>query len=260
MPVTASSRPTPSRFTGSDGDVTNVTLPIQQQLDGSTVSAGSAPVPVATADPKLSAGYGIPAGIKLSGVVATRLTSYQITNAWGRGCFDAAISSPGGTVRGVHVQRTPLVRWGQRITTPDPHGGNDGGTVAASNAGHLTGVNTVQTWHTFLNTDNGWRTVEATLGAAIRAADYQGLLGHYAGDSRFSHRRHPQRAGSLPGQQPGRRLGYSERGRTDRSRVVRYPYQRGDNGRLRLCRAGAEWLRLRWIWRRLSRARLPRRT
>ena len=174
------------------------------------VSAGSAPVPVATADPKLSANYGIPARqSKLSGVVATRLTSYsdhQRLGPWLQRRFDRA---PKRRPSRVHLQRPRWSRRGQRIDArPDRR--ERRGTSTASNAGKLTGVNTIQTWHSFQNTDNGYRTVEATLGAAIRAADMKILLGHDCGDGGFRHRRHPQRAGPLPGDQPGRRLGYPE--------------------------------------------------
>ena len=42
--------------------------------------------------------------------------------------------------------------------------------IGDNNAGTLPGVVTINNLHSFINTDNGWRRVEAALGAAVRAA------------------------------------------------------------------------------------------
>ncbi|HSB53412.1 MAG TPA: hypothetical protein VLD58_03615, partial [Gemmatimonadales bacterium] len=107
----------------------------------------------------------------LSGSVNQTLPSYQPVIAWGRGCADGAITPPANSTC---LYNNP--RWfdGANETQADPAAGNQGSSATnLNNAGSLTGVTTINTPHSFLSVDNDWRAIEATLGGAIRAADFK---------------------------------------------------------------------------------------
>jgi hypothetical protein len=155
----------------SAGDTTRVTVPVQQNLDGTDVTGASPPATFATADSALSSTYSIPKGVSLSGQVNVTLPSYQPVVGWGRGCNDGAITVPANSTC---LYNNP--RWfdGVNETQADPAAGNQGATATnLNNAGKLTGVTTINTPHSFLSVDNDWRIIEATLGGAIRAADFK---------------------------------------------------------------------------------------
>jgi len=159
-------------ITAVTGDTTRVTVPVQQNIDGTDATAQSAPAPFTVADSALSANYGIPKGLRVSGQVNVTLPSYQPIIAWGRGCGDGAITVPAGSTC---LYNNP--RWfdGANETEANPAAGNLGsdGVTNFNNAGKLAGVATIQTPHSFLSVDNDWRAIEATLGGAIRAADFK---------------------------------------------------------------------------------------
>jgi hypothetical protein len=162
------------QVTASDGSQASITLPIQQDLSGADATATSSPAPFAIPDPGLLAKYHIPStGISIAGVLSASIPSYQPAIGWGRGCADGSIvpADPNDAC----LYNGP--RWFDTPAEPANPAASNKGTLGTSanfnNAGTLAGVTTVFTPHTLLNLDAGWRRVEAALGGAVRAADFQ---------------------------------------------------------------------------------------
>jgi hypothetical protein len=155
--------------TNGGGTTDTVSLQLIQTLDLSVPTAQSSPFPAATADPALSARFGIPPGYVQSGSVTTGVASYQPNVSWGRGCHVDALFGDNCTYNGP--------RWfaGENETKADPNAGNVAGSADATdnnNAGELPGVLTIQHPHSYQQTGGEFRTIEAALGGATRAADF----------------------------------------------------------------------------------------
>jgi hypothetical protein len=114
---------------------------------------------------------GVPAGFVQTGQITQGLVAYQRHTAFGRGCHidhlfgNAADCTYNGP------------RWfqGANETKIDPNAGNVGGTANATdnnNAGELPGVLTIQNPQSYHQLDGAYRAIEATLGGAVRAADF----------------------------------------------------------------------------------------
>jgi hypothetical protein len=156
--------------TGATGDTATFTIPIQQSTSISNTTAGGPPFQATTVDPALAARYGLNQTFVQSGQLNQGLVGYEATNGFGRGCFiDATI----GTKCGLNGPR-----WfsGANETRADPNSGNDlaGGATPSSvnNAGELPGVVTIQNPQSYTQVGGEYRTVEAFLGGATRAADF----------------------------------------------------------------------------------------
>ena len=160
-------------------DTVNIpSFAITPPLGSPNATATSAPFPVAVVDPNQAATYGVPSDFTFYGQISTSLTAYQITNSEGRGCADGTIVPPA---------LFPLCNWygprwfaGANESTANPNAGNDGGAgniPVLSNAGALPGINTIQWPSAFAQMGNNWRTIDAQLSAAIRAADIQVFWG-----------------------------------------------------------------------------------
>jgi hypothetical protein len=153
----------------ASGVLDTVTLGIAQPLDDSNVRVQSGPVQAATADPTLSAKFGVPAGFVQNGQVTQGLVGYQFAVGYGRGCFIDDIFGGNCEYNGP--------RWfsGANETKADPNAGNVAGSGDATdnnNAGELPGVLTIQHPQAYGQTSGAFRTIEAMLGSATRAADF----------------------------------------------------------------------------------------
>jgi hypothetical protein len=163
--------------TSSSGVLDTVDLLITQgaptAASGDTLSvAPSAPFPAATADAAQSARYDIPPGFVQNGQITQQLAVYQRTNAFGRGCHIEL----GGTMLGGNCTYNGP-RWfsGPNETKAHPNAGNVAGTGDATdnnNAGELPGVLTIQAAQAYNQLGAGYRIIEAALGGAVRAADF----------------------------------------------------------------------------------------
>ncbi len=154
--------------TSGGGALDTVNLQLTQTLDLTEPTAQSGPFPAATADPTLSARYGIPPGYVQSGIANLTIPSYQPASGWGRGCQVDGLFGDNCTYNGP--------RWfsGANETKADPNAGNVAGTSDATdnnNAGELPGVLTIQNPQSYHQTGAGMRAVEAILGSGTRAAD-----------------------------------------------------------------------------------------
>ncbi|HKV76381.1 MAG TPA: hypothetical protein VJN95_17815 [Gemmatimonadales bacterium] len=157
-------------------DVSFGLLPPVGFPDDATGSTG--PLPLAPVDRHQATLYGVDPGLKAPIDFRTSLTRYQITNSQGRGCFDGNVAPP---VFATCQFYGPRWFGGANESTPDPNAGNNPAGSTASNAGALTGVARIQWPSAFANYGNGFRQVDASLSAAIRAADfkfYWGTNGH----------------------------------------------------------------------------------
>jgi hypothetical protein len=159
-------------FTAATGDTANLTFSIQQQLDGSVASVQTPPTVFAQPNAALLARYGLPADTRAVGQIVAGIPSYQPSVAWGRACVDDIVPNRPSTS---NCNRNGP-RWfeGANESLADPAAGNTGPTTTNfNNAGQLTGVTTVYSPHSYINVDADWRAIEATLGGAIRAADFE---------------------------------------------------------------------------------------
>ncbi|HEY7479394.1 MAG TPA: T9SS type A sorting domain-containing protein [Gemmatimonadales bacterium] len=163
--------PTNYTFETSGGGTTDtVSVQITQTLDLTVPTAQSGPFPAAEADPALSARFGIPPGFIQSGTVTLGLASYQTASGWGRGCVIDALFGANCNYNGP--------RWfaGDNETKADPNAGNvnspTGGAADNNNAGELPGVLTIQNPQSYHQTSGNLRAIEAILGSATRAADF----------------------------------------------------------------------------------------
>jgi hypothetical protein len=147
------------------------TFALTPPLGSPNASATSAPFPVAKVDSAQAETYKVPTDFTFFGQVTTALTAYQITNSQGRGCADGAVTPPSAFPNCDFFGP----RWyaGTNESTPNPNAGNTGGVglPTQSNAGALPGINMINWPSSFGSMNNGWRAVDAQLGAAIRAAD-----------------------------------------------------------------------------------------
>ncbi len=165
-------------------DTLDLTFALLPPLGAPDATGSTGPLPLAPVDPHQAALYGVDPHIKGSINFSTSLTQYQTTNAQGRGCNDGTVTRPSGTSVAACQFFGP--RWfdGAAETFADPNAGNGPANVGgstASNAGSLTGVARIQWPSTFANYNNTWRNADASLSAAIRAADfkfYWGANGH----------------------------------------------------------------------------------
>jgi hypothetical protein len=160
--------------TGGAGAVFQFSIPVTQDqfdVENSNVSFFDA-VPV---DPALAARYGGNATFALRAEHAQRLAGNYYTNAWGRGCINAA---PGFDVGGGCNYNG--ARWfsGANETQDHPNAGNQansGGPAVPTNfnnAGALPGVAVIHQDLSYQTTNNIWRHIEGLLGGASRAADF----------------------------------------------------------------------------------------
>lgn len=157
--------------TASTGDTASVVLTMPMLLDGTDAVSETAPFLFAHPDDELLQRYGIPTTYNSLGVLRHAVPSYQPAVAWGRGCFDASIAIPAG----FNCLRN-AARWfeGANETAVHPAAANTGPTgTTFNNAGALTGVTTIYQPVSSNNLDTDYRTVEATMGAAARAADFE---------------------------------------------------------------------------------------
>jgi hypothetical protein len=167
--------------TTADGDTTTISFDLFQQFSAATATANTPPFPAATADSASSAAVGVPKGTLLTAFLVQRLTNYQVSNGWGRGCVDGSISR-GGKPAGSCSYNGP--RWfsGPNETKQNPNSDNNENGTAASfnNAGELPGVSRIFSMGALNSVDAGHRAVASALGSAIRAADmrvYWGTAG-----------------------------------------------------------------------------------
>jgi hypothetical protein len=151
------------------GVIDSVTLGIAQPLNNSNTTTLSGPVPAATADPALSAQFGVPAGFVQNGQITQGLVAYQRHTAFGRGCHGDDLFGGNCTYNGP--------RWfsGPNETKADPNAGNVAGTGDATdnnNAGELPGVATVWNPQSYNQITTGYRVIESMLAGGVRAADF----------------------------------------------------------------------------------------
>jgi hypothetical protein len=147
-----------------------------------TVTVEGAPFPAAEVDPTLASRFGISGitALPVAGVV--QFSNYQRTTSAARGCADGTVSeSPGPAGSNFCGYNGP--RWfaGANETKVDPNfdataAGNPPLTVG--NAGELPGVALIWSPQSHASTDAGWRAAEASLVAAVRAADYNVYWGN----------------------------------------------------------------------------------
>jgi hypothetical protein len=161
----------------STGTMDTVAVSVQQGAPtgaaGDTTSvATTSPFPAATVNAELAARYGVPPTFVQNALVTQRLAVYQRTNAWGRGCH---IEFGGTMLGGDCTYNGP--RWfsGANETKAHPNAGNVAGTGDATdnnNAGELPGVLTIQAAQSYNQHSATYRIIEAALGGAVRAADF----------------------------------------------------------------------------------------
>jgi hypothetical protein len=157
--------------TSSTGVLDTVSLSLAQPLDLDEVEAVSGPAPAGTTDPELSSRFGVPAGFVQLGQVDQGITGYQAHNAFGRGCFIDLLFGEDANC----AYNGP--RWfsGPNETKADPNFGNVGGSqdaTDANNAGELPGILTINNPQSYTQISGAYRTVEAILAGAVRAADF----------------------------------------------------------------------------------------
>jgi hypothetical protein len=155
----------------ASGQLDTVTVAITQPLADSNAQVRSVPFAAASANPELSARFGVPAGFIQTGELTQGLVAYQQHTAFGRGCHidhlfgESADCSYNGP------------RWfqGNNETRADPNAGNVAGSGDATdnhNAGELPGVLTIQHPQSYTQVGGEYRAVEAVLAGAVRAADF----------------------------------------------------------------------------------------
>ncbi len=159
-------------------DTLDVTFALLPPLGAPDATGSTGPLPLAPVDRHQATLYGVDPNLKGPLNFSTSLTQYQTTHAEGRGCTDGTITRPPSTTCQFFGPR-----WfdGLAETAADPNAGNNPAGSTLSNAGTLAGVARIQWPSTFANYNNTWRNVDASLSAAIRAADfkfYWGANGH----------------------------------------------------------------------------------
>jgi hypothetical protein len=160
--------------TSSTQQLDTISLLLQQNAPtsaaGDTASmAASGAFPAATADSEQSARFGVPPGFVQNGQIFQEIPVYQRTLAVGRGCHIEGILGDNCTYNGP--------RWfsGPNETKADPNAGNVAGTGNATdndNAGELPGVLTIQHPQAYNQVGGDFRSIEAVLAGATRAADF----------------------------------------------------------------------------------------
>jgi hypothetical protein len=158
--------------TSGAGASDTVTISLAQPLNLTTPSAPTGPFPAALTDPSLVSRFGIPAGYIQNGVVTQSITGYQVHNAFGRGChLDHLFGAEANC-----VYNGPRWFQGDNETKADPNAGNVAGSSDAAdnnNAGELPGVLTIQNPQSYNQVGADYRTIEAALAGAVRAADFK---------------------------------------------------------------------------------------
>ena len=171
-------------FTGASGpDVAQVSLPILQ--DQTSVTASNFTYFNAISpDPALAQRYGGNENFKLNARILMNIRGLYYTNAWGRGCVNAASGFAASTTLGVSGCEYNGQRWfdGPSPTTnetvEDPqatHPANGLTNIMVggfNNAGAVTGATTVHIQHSYETVQNTYRQVEGGLGGVQRAADF----------------------------------------------------------------------------------------
>jgi hypothetical protein len=170
-------------FTGVSGpDIAQVSLPILQ--DQTSVTASNFTFFNAISpDAALAQRFGGNDQFKLTAKILMNIRGLYYTNAYGRGCVNAASGFAASATLGVTGCDYNGQRWfdGPSPTTnetaDDPqaaHGVVGTGSVMAglNNAGALTGVTTVHIPHSYWTQENLYRQVEGAMGGVQRAADF----------------------------------------------------------------------------------------
>jgi hypothetical protein len=157
--------------TSAAGQLDTIQALVAQPLDLSNSTGTSTPFPAGAVDPTLAGQFGVVPTYIQYAQVTQGLTGYQVHNAFGRGCFIDELFGAGDPC----AYNGP--RWfiGGNETKNDPNGGNAPGTSAPTslnNAGELPGVLTIQNPQSYTQMSGGYRTVEAVLAGAVRAADF----------------------------------------------------------------------------------------
>ena len=161
----------------SNGDTVafSGTVVVNQQLDGSTATGSTPPFPAVHVNATQAGLLGVSPNFLAPAEVTQGLTSYQITNSEGRGCLDGGVTVPAGYSC---VQWGPRWFQGANESTANPNAGTG---TAGTNAGSLPGIATIQWPSADANMNDNWRNIDAALGGAIRATDfnvYWGAAGH----------------------------------------------------------------------------------
>ncbi len=160
--------------TGGSGATFEFSIPVtQDQFE--TEHNGVAFFEGVPVDAALAARYGGNATFALRAEHAQRLAGNYYTNAWGRGCINAAEGFGDGLSCNYNG-----ARWfsGPNETQDHPNAGNQansgGPTVPTdfNNAGALPGVAVIHQDISYQTVNNVWRNIEGLLGGASRAADY----------------------------------------------------------------------------------------
>jgi hypothetical protein len=177
----AASLPAISYLTSAgEAGATNIQIPVVQSQTSDSGS-GFSYVDAVPLDAATSGRFGGGAGFQLRGRLDLELPGNYYTGAWGRGCRNAApgFSAPGTTgceyngsrwFDGPSPQRNETVAHPQ--ASQPSNSAAPGPMAGLTNAGALTGVNTVQMPHSYETAEADYRIVEGVLGAAQRAADF----------------------------------------------------------------------------------------
>jgi len=173
-------------FTAVGGaDTTTFSLDIDAGTVDTLLTVGSPPFPAATADPALAAKFGANGPAIISGQVNFATSNYQQVVAQVRGCVEGGVVVPVAPATGCAYNGP---RWfaGDNETAENPNFGmandpDEGGVVPGTNlnnGGALPGVSTIFVPMTDGNLDAGWRGMDASLGGAVRAADFKVYWGN----------------------------------------------------------------------------------
>jgi hypothetical protein len=171
-------------FTGVSGaDVAQVSLPIiqdQTNLTASNFTYFNAISP----DPASAQRFGGSEEFKLTARILMNLRGAYYTNAWGRGCANAASGFAASASLGITGCEYNGQRWfdGPSPTTnetvDDPQATHpvnltDNIMIGGfNNAGAVTGATTVHIQHSYETVQNTYRNIEGALGGVQRAADF----------------------------------------------------------------------------------------
>ena len=152
---------------------THVVLPVTQHNDV-TAFTTSGNIDGGPIDATMAGKFGGSAAYHIAAAYSLTYPGNYYTNTQGRGCINAAFTSP-CDYNGARWFDGPSPA--RNETFPHPTRGNGANGAGASttnftNAGHLTGVDTVYEAHAYQTMNNVWRNVEGALGAASTAADY----------------------------------------------------------------------------------------
>ena len=135
-------------------------------------------------DASLAQRYGGNENFKLTAKILMNIRGLYYTNAWGRGCINAASGFAASATLGVTGCEYNGQRWfdGPSPTTnetvDDPqathpvNGGTNLMVGGLTNAGAVTGATTVHIPHSYETQQNFYRQVEGAMGGVTRAADF----------------------------------------------------------------------------------------